>query len=42
MRARILDHLRWAGDVPVHIVPAREEAQIAHDTATLLGGLKGR
>ncbi|MFY9239363.1 MAG: acetate kinase [Roseovarius sp.] len=40
MRARILDHLRWAGDVPVHIVPAREEAQIAHDTATLLGGLK--
>lgn len=40
MRARIKTLLAWAGDVPVHIVPAREEAQIAHDTATLLGETK--
>lgn len=33
IRARIVDHLKWAGDLPVHVVPAEEERQIAKDAA---------
>ncbi|QBF33103.1 acetate/propionate family kinase [Thalassococcus sp. S3] len=37
IREGILDHLSWAGAVPVWIVPAEEEAQIARDTVQVLG-----
>ncbi|QYX57496.1 acetate/propionate family kinase [Roseovarius sp. SCSIO 43702] len=38
IRDRIVDLLRWSGDVPVHVIEAREEAQIARATADLLSG----
>ena len=37
VRERILDHLAFFGDAPVHVIPAREEQQIARDTRGLLG-----
>lgn len=37
MRDRITNGLRWTGSVPVHVVPADEERQIARDTAGILG-----
>ncbi|WP_135502294.1 acetate/propionate family kinase [Roseovarius aestuariivivens] len=36
IRRRIMEHLAWLGDVPVHVVPADEERQIARDVAGLL------
>ncbi len=36
VRARILEHLAFLGDVPVHIVKAEEEKQIARDTLALM------
>ncbi len=38
IRQRIMGHLAWLGDVPVHVVPAEEERQIARDVVTLLHG----
>ena len=37
VRQGIMDHLSWLGDLPVHVVPADEERQIARDTRTLMG-----
>jgi hypothetical protein len=36
IRNRILELLRWAGNFPDYIVPAREELQIAREAQTLL------
>ena len=36
IRNRILEALRWAGDVPAYTVPAREELHIAREAQTLL------
>lgn len=36
VRDKIIAHLSWLGDVPVHVVRAEEERQIARDTARLL------
>ncbi|MCC5975368.1 MAG: acetate kinase [Rubellimicrobium sp.] len=36
VRDRITAGLRWAGDVPVHVIPAAEERQIARDALLLL------
>ncbi|RVV98709.1 acetate kinase [Mesobaculum littorinae] len=36
VRDRIVAGLRWAGEVPVHVVPADEEGRIARDTARVL------
>lgn len=36
IRATILNHLSWLGEVPTWIVPAEEEAQIARDAIMLL------
>jgi acetate kinase len=36
VRDRIMGHLSWLGALPVHIVPADEERQIARDTRALL------
>ncbi|MDQ2094048.1 acetate/propionate family kinase [Rhodalgimonas zhirmunskyi] len=36
IRQRIKDHLTWAGDLPIHIIPAEEERQIAKDALTLI------
>jgi acetate kinase len=38
IRNEILDNLAWAGDVSTHIVPAQEEAFIAHEAVTLMEG----
>ncbi|MEB8387085.1 acetate kinase [Rhodobacteraceae bacterium KMM 6894] len=38
IRNEILDKLAWAGDVSTHIVPAQEEAFIAHAAVTLTKG----
>ncbi|OAN78522.1 acetate kinase [Sulfitobacter sp. EhC04] len=37
IRTRITELLRWAGDLPVHVVPAAEEAHIAMHAADLTG-----
>ncbi|MBJ3762391.1 acetate kinase [Maribius pontilimi] len=37
MRGRIVDGLKWAGPVAVHVVAADEERQIARETAEILG-----
>lgn len=37
IRSRIVEHLDFLGDVPVHVVPAQEERQIARDAAATLG-----
>lgn len=37
IRDQIMAHLTWIGDVPVHIIPAEEERQIARDAFGLLG-----
>ena len=36
VRDRIMDHLSWIGDLPVHVVPADEERQIARDVQSLM------
>lgn len=36
IRDRIMDHLSFLGDIPVHVVPAEEEKQIARDALALL------
>ena len=36
IRDRIMGHLSWLGPTPVHIIPAREEQQIARDALALL------
>ncbi|MBU2981263.1 acetate/propionate family kinase [Lentibacter algarum] len=36
IRERILARLAWLGDVPVHVVPADEERQIAIDASALM------
>ncbi|WP_319824891.1 acetate kinase [Thalassovita sp.] len=36
VRQRILDHLGFLGDLPVHVVPADEERQIARDALALI------
>jgi len=36
IRDRIVQGLLWAGVVPVHIIPADEERQIARDCLALL------
>jgi acetate kinase len=36
-RAAIVQGLAWAGKVPVHVIPAEEEHQIASETLALLG-----
>ncbi|KUJ76542.1 acetate kinase [Ruegeria marisrubri] len=36
VRDRIMEHLAFLGEVPVHVVPADEERQIARDTLRLL------
>lgn len=36
IRERIALGLRWAGDVPAHVVPAEEERRIARDAVTLM------
>jgi acetate kinase len=36
IRDRILEKLRWMGDFPAYIVPAREELHIAREAQTLL------
>ena len=41
IRDRIVDGLAWAGRVPVHIVKADEERQIARDALGLLGSRVG-
>jgi len=38
IRERIMKHLMWLGDIPVHVVPADEERQIARDVVGLLAG----
>lgn len=38
IRDRIMAHLKWLGDIPVHVVPADEERQIARDVVGLLPG----
>ncbi|QFT91270.1 Acetate kinase [Roseovarius sp. THAF9] len=38
IRDRIMDHLTWLGEIPVHVVPADEERQIARDVVGLLPG----
>ncbi|GGH33837.1 acetate kinase [Cribrihabitans marinus] len=38
VRDSITVRLAWAGDVPVHVVPAQEERRIASDAAALLDG----
>ena len=38
MRDRIMDRLAWLGDLPVHVVPAEEEKQIARDALRLIRG----
>ena len=38
VRARIIEGLAWAGAVPVHIVPAAEEREIAAEVLSLLNG----
>lgn len=38
VRDRIMAHLAFLGDVPVHIVPADEERRIARDARILLAG----
>lgn len=37
IRGRILDGLAWLGALPVHVVPAEEERQIARDAWRLIG-----
>ena len=37
VRARIMEHLAWLGPLPVHVVPAEEERQIARDAVQVLG-----
>ncbi len=39
VRDAIMAHLAFLGPLPVHIVPADEERQIAHDALTLMGHL---
>jgi acetate kinase len=36
IRTRILSHLSWLGERPIHIVKAEEERQIARDAITLI------
>ncbi|KIT16028.1 acetate/propionate family kinase [Jannaschia aquimarina] len=36
IRDRIADGLSWAGDIPVHVIPAEEERTLARDAAALL------
>jgi acetate kinase len=36
IRERIMAKLAWLGDLPVHIIPADEERQIAIDATSLL------
>lgn len=36
VRTRILDRLSWLGPLPVHIIPADEERQIARDALSLM------
>lgn len=36
IRDRIMDHLAWIGALPVHIIPAEEERQIARDAFGLM------
>lgn len=36
IRTRILEHLSFLGDLPVHIIPADEERQIARDALRLM------
>ncbi len=37
VRDAILAELRWAGEVPVRVLPSQENAQIARHVAALLG-----
>lgn len=36
IRQKIAGYLTWLGEIPIHVVPADEERQIARDTARLL------
>ena len=36
VRAQIVNYLKFLGDVPVHVIPAQEERQIARDVAAAL------
>ncbi|MEL7165815.1 MAG: acetate kinase [Pseudomonadota bacterium] len=36
IRDQIMGHLAWLGDLPVHVIAADEERQIAHDAARLM------
>lgn len=36
IRSRIMDHLAFLDKVPLHVIPADEEKQIARDALTLL------
>ena len=38
IRNDILLKLKWAGDVPTHIVPAQEEAFVAREASNLMEG----
>lgn len=38
IRSRIMARLSWLGDLPIHIVPAEEEKQIARDALRLIRG----
>jgi acetate kinase len=37
IRQRIMDRLAWLGPLPVHVIPAEEERQIARDALALIG-----
>ena len=37
IRQRIMDRLAWLGPLPVHVIPAEEERQIARDAVALIG-----
>ncbi|WP_322893927.1 MULTISPECIES: hypothetical protein [unclassified Yoonia] len=36
IRARIMDHLAFLGNVPLHVIAADEEQQIARDALSLI------
>lgn len=36
VREKVMGHLAWLGDLPVHVVPADEERQIARDAQRLM------
>ncbi|MAQ83047.1 MAG: acetate kinase [Maritimibacter sp.] len=42
IRQRITDGFAWLGDIPVHVIPAKEERQIARDAWSLISGAADR